>query len=146
MRVLMIAGLVCVTASPAAAQAFANASRSVAKYSAAESTPGKSCESLSSFKGEGIVSITARVVPATADTPQHCRVVGTITPEVAFEVSLPDKWNQRFYMRTPFVYAWPDGIPRSAHTFGRSAFFTPRRSIRWLPVIFTIGTWYLSAT
>ena len=49
----------------------------------------KACESLASFKGEGIVSINARVVAATADTPQHCRVTGTITPEVAFEVNLP---------------------------------------------------------
>jgi feruloyl esterase len=60
--------------------------------------PGKSCESLSAYKGEGIVSINARVVPATADTPQHCRVTGVITPEVAFEINLPDRWNRRFYM------------------------------------------------
>ena len=86
------------TASSVWAQPFTNASQSLAKYSVAELAPGKSCESLSSFKGEGIVSIAARVVPATADTPQHCRVVGTITPEVAFEVNLPDRWNGRFYM------------------------------------------------
>jgi hypothetical protein len=49
-------------------------------------------------------------------------------------------------MRTPLVYAWPDGMPRSAHTFGKSAFLIPSRSMRWLPVIFTIGTLYLSAT
>ena len=30
--------------------------------------------------------------------------------------------TQVFTMRTPFVYAWPDGMPRSAQTFGRSAF------------------------
>src|SRR5690348_1863249 len=98
MRVLCVLAIVCATASPAAAQAFANASSSVAKYSVATAAPSKSCESLSSFKADGLVSIKARVVPATADTPQHCRVVGTITPEVAFEVNLPDKWNQRFYM------------------------------------------------
>src|SRR6185503_12440855 len=51
-----------------------------------------------------------------------------------------------FTMRTPFVYAWPDGMPRSAHTFGRSAFLIPSRSMRWLPVTFTIRTLYLSAT
>jgi feruloyl esterase len=98
MRVLIAAVIVCATASPAGAQAFSNAKSSLAKYSVADVKPGKSCESLSSFKGDGIVSITARVEPATADTPRHCRVVGTITPEVAFEVSLPDMWNQRFYM------------------------------------------------
>ena len=37
-------------------------------------------------------------MPAAADTPQHCRVTGVITPEVAFEVNLPDRWNRRFYM------------------------------------------------
>src|SRR4030095_833135 len=60
--------------------------------------PSKPCEALSSFKGEGVVSIAARVVAATADTPKHCRVVGTITPEEAFEINLPDTWNRRFYM------------------------------------------------
>jgi feruloyl esterase len=94
----MALGLVCAMASHAGAQAFANASSSLAKYSAADAPPSKSCEALSSFKSEGIVSISARVVAATADTPQHCRVTGTITPEVAFEINLPDKWNQRFYM------------------------------------------------
>ena len=101
MRVLIVAAVLwvlCVPAAPAAAQAFANASRSSAHYSQTDSTPSKPCESLSSFKAEGIVSIAARVVPATADTPQHCRVTGTITPEVAFEINLPDRWNRRFYM------------------------------------------------
>src|SRR6266436_2774549 len=38
------------------------------------------------------------------------------------------------------------GIPKSAQICGRSAFLTPSKSIRWLPVIFTIGTLYFSAT
>ena len=54
--------------------------------------------------------------------------------------------TQVFTMRTPLVYAWPDGMPRSAQIFGRSSFLTPSRSMRWLPVIFTIGTLYFSAT
>ncbi len=37
-------------------------------------------------------------------------------------------------------------MPRSAQTFGRSAFFTPSRSRRWLPVTFTMRTLYFSAT
>ena len=49
-------------------------------------------------------------------------------------------------MRTPLVYAWPEGMPRSAQIFGKSDFFTPSRSMRWLPVILTMGTLYLSAT
>ena len=98
MRLLAACVILCATAVPAFAQPFANAKTSLANYTAADSTPKKSCESLASFKGEGIVSINARVVAATTDTPQHCRVTGTITPEVAFEVSLPDRWNRRFYM------------------------------------------------
>jgi hypothetical protein len=97
MRVLMVLGVLAI-ASSAAAQSFSDASRSLANYSVADSIPSKSCDSLAAFKGEGIVSVTARVVAATPDTPQHCRVVGTIAPEVAFEVNLPDRWNQRFYM------------------------------------------------
>ena len=98
LTVVAVLSVVCAPASPAAAQAFANASHSAVQYSQPDSSPSKSCESLSSFKGDGIVSIAARVIPATADTPQHCRVTGTITPEVAFEINLPDRWNRRFYM------------------------------------------------
>src|ERR1700752_1259330 len=98
MRILIALVAIVASASPAFTQAFANAKSSVANYSAADSAPQKTCESLSTFKGKDIVAIQARVVPATADTPQHCRVVGTISPEVAFEVNLPDRWNRRFYM------------------------------------------------
>jgi feruloyl esterase len=98
MRVLAVFILMGSIALPAAAQPFANASRSLAGYTAADSVPQKPCADLSAFKAEGLVSLEARVVPATADAPQHCRVSGVISPEVAFEVNLPDRWNQRFYM------------------------------------------------
>ena len=98
MRLVMIAALLFAITAPVSAQPFANAGSSLAKYTVAETRPSKTCESFSSYRADGLVSITARMVPATADTPQHCRMVGTITPEVAFEVSLPERWNQRFYM------------------------------------------------
>ena len=98
MRLLATCLILGAAAVPASAQPFTNAKTSLANYTVADSTPRKSCESLAAFKGDGIVSINARVVPATADTPQHCRVTGVITPEVAFEVNLPDRWNRRFYM------------------------------------------------
>ena len=98
MRLLIAAAVLCASATPAWAQAFANAKSSLANYSVADSVPKKACESLSAFNGKDVVAIQARVVAATADTPQHCRVVGTISPEVAFEVNLPDRWNRRFYM------------------------------------------------
>ena len=98
MRQLATCLILWAAAVPAFAQPFANARTSLANYTAADSTPKKSCESLAAFKGEGIVSITARSVAAEADTPPHCRVTGVIAPEVAFEVNLPDRWNRRFYM------------------------------------------------
>ncbi len=98
MRTVLILGLLCATASPAAAQPFANAAASAARYTVAESAPSKACDSLSAFKATDLVSVEARIVPATADAPQHCRVSGVIAPEIAFEVNLPDRWNRRFYM------------------------------------------------
>jgi len=98
MRLPAMCLILCAAAVPAFAQPFANASTSLARYTVADSMPAKSCGSLAAFKGEGIKSINARIVPAAGDTPQHCRVTGVITPEVAFEVNLPDRWNRRFYM------------------------------------------------
>jgi len=98
MRVFAASLILGLAAVPASAQPFASAKTSQANYTVADSTPGTSCESLAAFKGDGILSIAARIVPAAADTPQHCRVTGVITPEVAFEVNLPDRWNRRFYM------------------------------------------------
>ena len=98
MRTFIALFVLCVAAAPAAAQPFSSAKSSLAGYTTATDVPKKACDSLASFKGDGITSIQSRVVAATADTPQHCRVTGVITPEVAFEVNLPDRWNRRFYM------------------------------------------------
>src|SRR4029453_9958372 len=49
--------------------------------------------------------------------------------------SLP---TQVFTVRNALAYAWPDGISRSAHTAGRSAFLTPSRSMRCPPVTLTV--------
>jgi len=94
---IITVALIC-AAAPAAAQPFANAKTSLAGYSVANTAPKKTCESLSGFKGKEVTTIQSRVIAATADTPQHCRVTGIIAPEVAFEVDLPDRWNRRFYM------------------------------------------------
>jgi feruloyl esterase len=98
MRLVIAASLLLVTAAPVAAQPFINAKSSVANYSVAATAPQKTCESLSAFKSDGVTTLQSRVVAATADTPQHCRLVGVIAPEIAFEVNLPDRWNRRFYM------------------------------------------------
>ena len=49
-------------------------------------------------------------------------------------------------VRNAFVYAYPLGIPRSAHTSGSFSFGMPSRSIRWPPVILTIRTLCFFAT
>src|SRR5438477_12816085 len=54
--------------------------------------------------------------------------------------------TQVFTVRNAFAYAWPEGMPRSRHTEGRSCFFTPSRSMRWPPVTLTVGIRYLSTT
>jgi Tannase and feruloyl esterase len=125
----VVAGLL-LAAAPAWAQPFANAKTSRSNYTAAESTPRRACESLSAFKGEGIVSISARVVPASGETPQHCRVLGVITPEVAFEVNLPDRWNQRFYMTGNGGLAGDalDGATNADRTAGLSNGFVHART------------------
>ena len=84
--------------APAQAQAFADVKTGLVDYSKAEGSPGKSCAALDKFKAKEIVEIHAVAVPAAATAPAHCRVTGTLAPEIAFEVSLPDKWNGRFYM------------------------------------------------
>lgn len=97
MRVLTCLVVLLVPVS-ALAQPFANAATSRAGYTLAQIVPGAPCASLSSFTGEGIVSIAASAVPASATAPAYCRVTGVIAPEIAFEVVLPDRWNRRFYM------------------------------------------------
>ena len=52
--------------------------------------------------------------------------------------------TQVLTVRSALAYACPDGIPISFHTFGRSSFFTPSKSIRCPPVTFTVGILYLS--
>ena len=82
----------------ARAQAFGDAANSLAAYTNAELTPARSCESLAAYRGDEITEIRAEAIPAQEDSPAHCRVTGVLAPEIAFEVSLPDRWNGRFYM------------------------------------------------
>ncbi|HTY61381.1 MAG TPA: tannase/feruloyl esterase family alpha/beta hydrolase [Acidobacteriota bacterium] len=82
----------------ARAQTFADLKTALVDYSKADIEPGKACEAMSGFKSNDIVQITAISVAATAAAPANCRVAGLLQPEIAFEVSLPAKWNGRFYM------------------------------------------------
>jgi hypothetical protein len=82
----------------ARAQDFAGEKTALVDYSKADREPRKGCETLGQFKSKEIAQISAKTMPATATAPAHCRVTGLLTPEIAFEVSLPAKWNGRFYM------------------------------------------------
>ena len=78
------------------AQAFADLKSALVDYSKADAQPRKTCEDLGKFKSKEIVQIAAAAMPAASNVPAHCRVTGLISPEIAFEVSLPAKWNGRF--------------------------------------------------
>src|SRR5262245_37089108 len=86
------------TATPSHAQAFADLKTALVDYSNADIMPSKACEALGNFKATDIAQITASMMPADAAAPSHCRVTGLLSPEIAFEVSLPARWNGRFYM------------------------------------------------
>jgi hypothetical protein len=95
----LVAGIaICVSATPARGQAFADLKTALVDYSKADLAPRKACEALDKFKSKDIVKISAAMMPAAGVAPEHCRVTGQLSPEVAFEVSLPAKWNGRFYM------------------------------------------------
>jgi len=95
---LGVAAFMVATAIPGNAQAFVDQKTALVDYSKAEMEPRKDCEALGKFKSKEIAQITAAMMPADAAAPAHCRVTGTLSPEIAFEVSLPAKWNGRFYM------------------------------------------------
>ena len=101
-RAVLVAGLgallTVAPAAPARGQAFAELKNALVDYSKADLEPRKACDTLGRFQSKDIAQITATVVPAAAPTPAHCRVTGVLSPEIAFEVSLPAKWNGRFYM------------------------------------------------
>ncbi len=80
------------------AQAFADVRSALVDYSQAPLAPRKSCESMGRSQRKDIVMLRAESVPATGSVTGYCRVRGTLAPDIAFEVSLPSRWNGRFYM------------------------------------------------
>jgi feruloyl esterase len=85
------------TVATCRAQDFTDLKRALVDYSKTENEPRKPCEALAKFKSKEIARISATMLPA-GEAAAHCRVTGLIFPEIAFEVSLPTKWNGRFYM------------------------------------------------
>ncbi len=56
------------------------------------------CKSLTSLTGYDFAITSAKLVPASGDVPEHCRVEGQVLPDIEFEVNLPTAWNARLYM------------------------------------------------
>ena len=96
--VVAAATALVLSAQPAAAQAFAEAKKSASGYSQARIAPRMNCQALGQYRAKDLLTITAIAMPADSAVPPHCRVSGLLAPEIAFEVSLPDRWNGRFYM------------------------------------------------
>jgi feruloyl esterase len=82
----------------AGAQPFADVKQAAVDYSKADTEPRTACETISKFKVDELAQLTAREVAAADGAPAHCRVSGVLSPEIAFEVNLPSRWNGRFYM------------------------------------------------
>jgi feruloyl esterase len=95
---LGVAILMTVAAPAVRAQDFSDVKTALVDYSKADREARKGCEEMGKFRPKDIVQITAAAVPATDAVPAYCRVTGLLSPEIAFEVSLPEKWNGRFYM------------------------------------------------
>jgi feruloyl esterase len=85
-------------AAPALAQPFANAKSARSAYATTEIAARIACADLAAFKRDELVQIAAQPVAAEGASPAHCRVSGTLAPEIAFEVNLPERWNGRLYM------------------------------------------------
>ena len=57
------------------------------------------CAALANLKIESTNLLSAAEVPAGADLPGYCRVLGYVRPAVNFEIRLPlQGWNGKFYM------------------------------------------------
>ena len=84
---------------------FLAAAGSAIDYTVATTRPAVSCRSLVSSTDHDVAIVSATLVEATADVPEHCRVYGVILPETRFGVHLPTGWNGRFYMQGNGGYA-----------------------------------------
>lgn len=76
------------------------------------------CAQLYSLTGFEFTIESAVTVPAEGGTPEFCRVMGQVLPEIRFEVALPASWNRRFMMMGNGGYA------------GDSLEFTQRATLR----------------
>jgi hypothetical protein len=67
--------------------------------------PHKLCSDLYALTGFEFTIESAVAVPAEGETPEFCRIIGQILPEIRFEIALPTVWNKRFLMTGNGGYA-----------------------------------------
>src|SRR5215472_14048392 len=60
--------------------------------------PKIACGELRSLTNFELSVLSATVIRAAGDTPEHCRVSVLVPPEVNIKVNLPSAWNERLYM------------------------------------------------
>ncbi|MFL0809210.1 MAG: tannase/feruloyl esterase family alpha/beta hydrolase [Agarilytica sp.] len=59
----------------------------------------KDCSAIKGLSDDKLRIQLTEKVPASADLPEYCRVIGVIDPKIGFEIRLPTKdWNGKFYM------------------------------------------------
>lgn len=90
--------LLLTTSTLVQAQVFADIKDALVDYTKADIKPGRTCDSLNNYKAQELVRIKTEKIAAAGPVPEFCRVTGLLSPEIAFEVSLPARWNGRFYM------------------------------------------------
>src|SRR6266566_9788397 len=117
--IIVAALAVLAVAAPAAAQnrySFTDAAKSPLNFSKATVKPQIACPDVRSLVSGGMTVGAVEIVAAAEGVPEHCRVTGTIAPEIHFEVNLPASWNRRFYMsgNGGFAGEVSDSPPRAA--------------------------------
>lgn len=74
----------------------------------APGAPSIACREIQKLTGFEFTIESAVLMPAESGTPEFCRVLGMILPEIRFEVALPTAWNRRFLMTGNGGYAGED--------------------------------------
>jgi feruloyl esterase len=95
---ILLLSLAALASTAAHAQIFADADAARTDYSKATIKPAMDCAALERLDLLDVTAISTRTIPAEGAVPAHCRVDGTISPEITFQVNLPIAWNGRYYM------------------------------------------------
>jgi pimeloyl-ACP methyl ester carboxylesterase len=97
------------------------------------------CAQLRSLTNYEMSVVSANLIRAAADTPEHCRVTVMIAPAITIEVNLPSAWNSRLYMFGNGGFAG-----EAFDSAGRSA--TRARSLKYGFATASTDTGHLAAT